>query len=580
MSQKRLKKIRKQETRNEILDSGIAKHEPLLKFWEIIKKNWIFLLVVSLLVVLLYANAIKADFVSDDYASITQEARVGDLSYMFLEKAGFGNSQAFTTFLIYKIFGNSSPVPYHMVSILLYLIFVFIAFALVKLVTNNDLVAKLTTLLFVFHPIHVEAVTWISGRIYIILGIYICLSLINFIYYIDSGKYKYLIFSGLFFILGFLTDKPRPFAVFLLMFLYVFYLGWHRVRDRLATLIMPALIALVVLVVVAWPYINNRINVVNSGVNQSESILYNPFFQYPIAISKYLQMLWLPVDLTLYHTMYVTPSWLNWMLLIIYLLLVVYFYFKDKRYFFALSFIFLAAAPSMTPIKVSWLVAERYMFLGSLGFCWFLGLLFSDHWEKFKIVVLGMLFVVLSYFGIRVVTRNNDWGTNHDLWVNTCQVSPNSHNAWNNIGDDYDKLKDYESAVKGFSQSVIVKPNYADAYHNRANIFFKVGRLDLARESYDTALRFSPGLYQTYLSLTQIDLNEKKLDLALAHAAKAVEIQPGDPQAMFVYGLVTAELGKIEEAKSIFKKILSVYPDYQMARNAYQKLLEVGAGKS
>ena len=572
MSQKRLKKIRREETRNEKLDSGIAKHDVLPKFWEIIKNNWIFLVMASILAVLLYANAVRADFVSDDYASITQEARVGSLSYMFLNKATLGNSQSFTTFLINKAFGNTSPVPYHLVSILYFLIFISIAFVLVKLVTNNDLVTKLTTILFIFHPIHVEAVTWISGRIYIILGIYICLSLINFIYYIDSGKYKYLIFSGLFFILGFLSDKPRPFAVFLLMFLYIVFMGWHRVKDRLSKLIVPSLIVLVVLVVVAWPYISNRINIVNSGVNQSDSIFYSPFFQYPIAMSKYLQLLWIPADLTLYHTMFVTPSWLNWMLLINYLLLVVYFYFKDKRYFFALSFIFLAAAPSMTPIKVSWLVAERYMFLGSLGFCWFIGLLLSDHWEKFKIGVLVFLVIVLGYFGVRVVSRNSNWGTNHDLWVNTCQVSPNSHNAWNNIGDDYDKLKEYENAVKGFTQSTIVKPNYADAYHNRANIFFKVGRLDLARESYDTALRFSPGLYQTYLSLTQIDLNEKKYDLALMHAAKAVEIQPSDPQAMFVYGLVKAEMGKIEEAKNIFKQILSVYPDYKMARDVLIKL--------
>jgi len=568
MSQKRLKRQRRVE--NEVMVAEIKTSLP--KFWEIIKKNWIFLIVASLVAVVLYANAIGADFVSDDYASITQESKVGSLSYMFLNKATLGNSQSFTTYLINKVFGNTSPVPYHLVSILYFLIFIAIAFVLIKLVTNNDLVAKLTTILFIFHPIHVEAVTWISGRIYIILGIYICLSLINFIYYIDSGKYKYLIYSGLFFGLGFLTDKPRPFAVFLLMFLYIFYMGWHRVKDRLSKLIVPALIALVVLVVVAWPYINNRINIVNSGVNQSDSIFYSPFFQYPIAMSKYLQLLWIPADLTLYHTMFVTPSWLNWMLLINYLLLVVYFYFKDKRYFFALSFIFLAAAPSMTPIKVSWLVAERYMFLGSLGFCWFIGLLLSDHWEKFKIGVLVFLVIVLGYFGVRVVSRNSNWGTNHDLWVNTCQVSPNSHNAWNNIGDDYDKLKEYENAVKGFTQSTIVKPNYADAYHNRANIFFKVGRLDLARESYDTALRFSPGLYQTYLSLTQIDLNEKKYDLALMHAAKAVEIQPSDPQAMFVYGLVKAEMGKIEEAKNIFKQILSVYPDYKMARDVLIKL--------
>jgi len=53
-------------------------------------------------------------------------------------------------------------------------------------------------------------------------------------------------------------------------------------------------------------------------------------------------------------------------------MMVGYFFFKDKRYFFALSFIVAAILPSMAPAKVSWLVAERYAFLASLGFCLFL----------------------------------------------------------------------------------------------------------------------------------------------------------------------------------------------------------------
>jgi len=220
------------------------------------------------------------------------------------------------------------------------------------------------------------------------------------------------------------------------------------------------------------------------------------------------------------------------------------------------------------------------MFLGSLGFCWFLGLLVNDHWKKFKYLTPTLLFSLLAYYGVRTYTRNIDWSTNHNLWVNTCQVSPNSHNAWNNIGDDYDKLKDYDNAVKGFTQSVLVKPNYADAYHNRANIFFKTGRLDLARESYDTALRFSPTLFQTYLSLTQIDLNEGKLDLALAHANEAVKIQPNDPQANFVLGIVYAQGGRMEEAKKIMKQILMAYPDYKIARDALTQMESIRVGKT
>jgi len=80
--------------------------------------------------------------------------------------------------------------------------------------------------------------------------------------------------------------------------------------------------------------------------------------------------------------------------------------------------------------------------------------------------------------------------------------------------------------------------------------------------------------------LTQIDLNEGKFDLALAHASKAVEIQPGDPQANFVLGVVLAQGGRVEEAKNIMKQILTIYPDYKMARDALTQLESVKVGNS
>lgn len=581
MSQKRLKKLRKQqaETENKIQNSKDSKHELLPKFWDIIKKNWKFLVLMSLLAIALYANAMSGDFVSDDYATIPQNPEIGSFKYA-MTHAMFGNSMNLTNFFIYKIFGFASPVPYHVTSLIYYLIFNVLAFVFVKLITKNDWVTKISMLIFVFHPIHVESVSWNAGKIYLILAIYILASVINFIYYLDRGKTLNLILSGLFFILAFQTDRPRPFAVFLIILLYFLFLGWRSIWDKYAKYFWWLIAVAILGIIISWPFINSRINIVNSGYNASESIFYNPFFQYPTEISKYLQLLFIPVDLTLYHTMYVLPGWLNWLILLNYLALIVYFYIKDKKYFFALSFIFVAIAPSIAPIKVSWLVAERYMFLGSLGFCWFLGLLVNDHWKKLKYLTPTLLLSLMVYYGVRTYTRNIDWSTNHNLWVNTCQVSPNSHNAWNNIGDDYDKLKDYDNAVKGFTQSVLVKPNYADAYHNRANIFFKTGRLDLARESYDTALRFTSTLFQTYLSLTQIDLNEGKFDLALAHASKAVEIQPGDPQANFVLGVVLAQGGRVEEAKNIMKQILTIYPDYKMARDALTQLESVKVGNS
>jgi len=563
MSQKKHKKLRKLETLTSVKETFL---EPVSGVRQIIKENWKFLLLLCLGIFLLYFNSLRGDFVSDDYATIPQNPQINDFGYMVK------NSAAFTNYIVYKLFGMTSTIAHHFFSLLVYLFFIWLAFVVIEMIFKDKWLSRLTMIIFAVLPIHVEAVSWISGRIYLLLSVYTMLGLLGFILYIRNNQPKYLLLTLGTFILAFTTDKPRPFSLFLLILTYLLYIGIKKVKIDWKKVIASIFALTIIFTIFAWPYINIRINTVNAGYNGSGGIFYNPFFQYPTAIAKYLQLMFMPIDLTLYHTMYILPTWLNWLTLIVYLTSVIYFYFKDKKIFFALVFIFAAAAPSMAPVKVSWLVAERYMFLGSLGFSLFLALIFERLKKKNIYIAIILLASLMSFYCIRTYLRNIDWQTNHKLWVNTCQVSPNSHNAWNNIGDDYDKLQKYDDAVKGFTQSTVVKPDYADAYHNRANIFYKTGRLDLARDSYETALKYSPSLYQTYFSLVQIDLTEKRNDLALQHAEAVVKLQPNNVQAFYVLAVVYAQSGKKEESKNILKSILNVYPQFKVAQDLYDSL--------
>jgi tetratricopeptide (TPR) repeat protein len=266
----------------------------------------------------------------------------------------------------------------------------------------------------------------------------------------------------------------------------------------------------------------------------------------------------------------------------LYLIAVVWFWFKDKRYFFALVFIFAAAAPSMAPVKISWLVAERYMFLGSFGGAALVGLIVERYWNK-KYLTLALLSLVLAVYGWRTILRNIDWQTNHNLWVNTCQVSPNSHNAWNNIGDDYDKLaqletteegrtRQYENAIKGFAQSFTIKPNYADAYHNQANILYKINRLDLARQAYELALYYNPDLYQTYLTLVQLDMVEGNKTELTKHLNNLLRLKPNDLQIYYMAAVAYNRVGMNDEAKKIADMLYQQFPNVKEIKDLYDSV--------
>jgi hypothetical protein len=567
VSQKKLKKLKSISLELKKVDKEREVTVKSPSVAEIFKKDWWF--VASIVVILLgiFYNAFGGDFVSDDYATIAQNpdvANVGILGSKMLVSSYLANT------LVGKFFGVI-PLPYHMFSILLFILIVVLSFILAYKLFGRGL-ALIGTLFFAVHPIHVEAVSWISGKPYLFIGLFLVIIMLLFVAYMETRKWWLLALMGLVFLEAFLTDNPRPFSIFALLPLVFILKGYKVDRATMWKLIGLVVGAGFLFLLFAWPHITHRIEAVNGGINSSGSIFYDPFFQYPTGIAKYLQLLLVPVDLTLYHTMFVLPVWLNWAIFLTYFGTIVYFYFKDKRIFFSLAFVLVAILPSMAPIKVSWLVAERYAFLASWGWCMFMAIMALKMW-KYHNVAGGVVIVVLSVvFGWRLVIRNMDWQTNHKLWVNTCQVSPNSHNAWNNIGDDYDKLKDYPNAVKGFTQSVLVKPNYADAYHNRANILFKTGRLDLAREMYETGLRFSPGLYQSYISLVQIDLMEKRGQEALGHLEGMAKIEPNNPQTWYVASIVFDSLGDRAKALEATKRALTINANFGPAREMYLKL--------
>jgi hypothetical protein len=81
------------------------------------------------------------------------------------------------------------------------------------------------------------------------------------------------------------------------MAVYMLYIGSDKIKKSWWRIMEFSLLGIVA-IVVAWPNITRRINIVNSGYNSTESIFYNPFFQYPTGVSKYLQLLWFPADLT------------------------------------------------------------------------------------------------------------------------------------------------------------------------------------------------------------------------------------------------------------------------------------------
>ncbi|MBI3449259.1 MAG: tetratricopeptide repeat protein [Acidobacteria bacterium] len=121
-----------------------------------------------------YSNALPGPFVYDDIVEIRDNPRVhsvaGIPSLFTSDFWGGGEGHnplyrpltATMTTLVYAA-GGGRAMPFHAVNIVLHALASALAFLLLKRLTSSDGAALAGALLFAIHPVHTEAVAWISG---------------------------------------------------------------------------------------------------------------------------------------------------------------------------------------------------------------------------------------------------------------------------------------------------------------------------------------------------------------------------------------------------------------------------------
>ena len=260
----------------------------------------------------------------------------------------------------------------------------------------------------------------------------------------------------------------------------------------------------------------------------------NPLAQVPIAITSYLELIFWPKALTLYHSEMSFSSvefYSRVVVFLVFLALTAWVYKKSKPVFFWLSFFVISLLPVLTPFGISWIVAERYVYLGAIGIFAAVAIAIEKTTTQLGrsssfYVILCLLLLPLT---ARTIDRNNDWKNQDTLWLATAKTSPSSPQNHNNLGDLYGRRGDLERSAEEFKKAIELNPGYADAYHNLANTYQQMGRLDEAIENYQKAAEINPLLWQSCQNLAAIYFEREEFELAKEWMEKAVAANPKDP---------------------------------------------------
>ena len=525
------------------------------------KRDWPLLLLLLILILITYGNSLNNAFLSDDLAEIVQNPNVGNLKYAIISHP-FGFIRLILYWLAFHL-GGLNPAFFRSANYLLHISSVFLIYAIFNHLSSKRL-ALLAASIFAVHPGISEAVVWISGGSYPQYSFFFLLSF--FFYLLSAKKRLYYLLSIIFYLLSFMSHPQMPLALFLVFPFWELCFGNFKLNWKKSIPFLTLAIAYLLINLGALPEREQTLQ----SVHYQEKGIDNPLILIPIAITSYLELIFFPKTLTLYHSELVfgPVNFAIRVLITIGFLAGILFSFKKNKFiFFWLSFFLIALSPTLTPFRLNWIMAERYLYLGVVGILAVFGYSVIALSEKMKFKWLNYLIIIIVILlSARTILRNIDWKNEDNLWIATGKTSPSSPNTHNNLGDVYGRWGDKQRSLQEFQTAIALKPNYADAYHNSANVYRELGQLDQAISSYQNALKFNPILWQSYQNIAAIYFQQTQYDLALENIQKAILINPKNINLKSNLGVIYLTLGNKDKAKEIFGLILTADPQNQFAQ--------------
>jgi len=433
--------------------------------------------------------------------------------------APFYRPMLMMSFAMDSILGKGSLLSFHLTNLLIHISVSILVFLLFRIVTNSRKTGFFWGLLFLVHPVHVQAVTWIPGRNDTLLTLYALIAVIALFRYCRSGSNGMLAVNIVSFILAMYTKEQGV----LLMFIFGVIIFNSKYREQILPLSFIWFIS-------CFLFIIPRKLVMTGGFIFSIASYYDYFTQVMMAFIISIGKLVIPLYQSVFPSVIETPLWPG--LLVIIMIILAYFSVgvRNKRIFTLGLFWFLVM--SALPLLWGSLEDEHFehrLYLSSIGF--FLLISQLNIWslltKKYPRILQMFLVVILISFGAKTWIRSHTYRNEMSFAISGVEESPLHAKAHYLLGNVYKSKKDWQQAVRSYDQALEINPMNANVFNNRGDTFLQLKVFEIALEDFNSALAINPDNLEVrnnravaYYFLQEYDLAWTDVQLVLANDGK------------------------------------------------------------
>ncbi|KAH9509797.1 Protein O-mannosyl-transferase tmtc4, partial [Bulinus truncatus] len=214
--------------------------------------------------------------------------------------------------------------------------------------------------------------------------------------------------------------------------------------------------------------------------------------------------------------------------------------------------------------RVGFVVAERVLYLPSVGFCLLVGLGLQQLTArgKLKYVFYVGFFLLLSVFFIRSVQRSNEWRKGWWLFKAGEKICPLNAKVHYNIAKLSGDAGDVNLAVERYELAIKLNPVYDQAMNNLGNIYKDQNRLAEAEELLDKAVAISPDFAAAWMNRGIVKADLKKYSDAESSYQQAIKCRKNYPDCYYNLGNLYMEMKRHQDALDAWKNATQLKPTH------------------